>query len=134
AALENSKAGGATIELLAFLEERLVADANPEEGPAGLDEFARAFQQLLPAHGVDAIVEGPHARQHSRMRAGQFFRPPHYAHIATRLEQRFLHAAQVAGAIVHQRNHGRRIISDRGKFNGSLVPAASWFPVSFQPA
>jgi len=54
---EEAQPGGATVELVAPLEERLVADANAEERPARGDECLHALQQFLAPERRDAVVE-----------------------------------------------------------------------------
>jgi hypothetical protein len=56
-AWKYSQPGGATVELLALLEQRLVADTNAEEWPSGPDEFARGFQQFL----FSALIQSSNA-------------------------------------------------------------------------
>ena len=105
AAFEHAEAGGAGIEFVAPLKQRLIADADAEERFAGLDEIARGFEQFLFAEGVDAIVERADAGQHHRPRVADFRRRLHDAHVRADLEQRLLRAAQVAGAVIKQGNH-----------------------------
>ena len=118
-ALEDAQPGGATVELLALLEQRLVADADAEERTAGLDELARGLQQRLLVERLDAIVERADARQHDGPRVGHFLGLPGDAHVCPDLEQRLVDAAQVAGAVVNQSNHGRRIVRRRGSGRGN---------------
>jgi len=100
AALEDAEAGGAGIEFLAPLKQRLVADADAEKRFAGLDEIARGLEQFLFAQRVDAIVERADAGQDHRRRIADFARRLRNAHVRADLEQRFVDAAQVAGAVV----------------------------------
>src|SRR6266853_4639418 len=55
-ALKDSEAGRATVEFLALLKQRLVADADAEKGTSRLNELATRFQQCLLFHRVDTIV------------------------------------------------------------------------------
>jgi hypothetical protein len=100
AALKNSESGGAGIEFLAPFKQRLIADADAEERFAGLDEIARGFEQFLFAQRVDAIVERADAGQHHRAGVADFVGRLHDAHVRADLEQRFVDAAQIAGAVV----------------------------------
>ena len=100
AALENSESGGAGIEFLAPLEQRLIADADAEKRFAGLDEIARGFEQVLLAQRVDAIIERADAGQYHRPRIADFAWRPCNAHVRADLEQRFVDTAQIAGAVV----------------------------------
>ena len=104
-AAENAEARRATVELLALLEQRLVADADAEERPARLDELARGLQQFLLSQGMDAIVKRAHAGQHDRARVVHPFGPLHDAHVRADLEQRLVDAAQVAGAVIEEGDH-----------------------------
>ena len=56
-ALKYAETGGAGIEFLALLEQRLVADADAEKRFAGRDEFFCRIEQFLLPERVDAVVE-----------------------------------------------------------------------------
>ena len=101
--MKNAEAGGAGIEFLAPLKQRLIADADAEKRFAGLDEIARGFEQFLFAQRVDAIVERADAGQHHAARIADFVGLLHDAHVRADLEQRFVDAAQVAGAVIESR-------------------------------
>src|SRR3989442_1141485 len=64
-AWEDSQPRGAAIELLALLEQRLVADADSEEQPARSNEIAARLEQVLLLQRVQAIVEPSDPWQHS---------------------------------------------------------------------
>ena len=105
AALEYAEAGGAGIEFLTILKQRLVADADAEEGFAGTDEIARGFKQFLFAEGIDAIVEGADAGEHKAGGIADLAGMLHEADGSADLEQRFVDAAQVSGAVIKQGKH-----------------------------
>ena len=109
AATKNTESRRATIELLAPLEQRLIAHADAEKRFAGLDEIARGFEQLLLAESVDAIVERANAGQHDGLRAAHPFRVLHDLHVCTDLEQRLVDAAQVARTVIKQSNHAHTV-------------------------
>jgi len=54
----------------------------------------------LFAQRVDAVVEGPDARQHQGARVADFFRALDQPDFRPHLQQRFVDAAQVARAII----------------------------------
>src|SRR5207302_7438446 len=127
-ALENAKAAGATIELFAPLEQRLVADANTEEWTPGLDEFPRGFEQFLLLECVDAIIKGAHARQNRRSGAVYLRGPLDNPHLSADFQQCFVDASKVARTIVYQSNHAniiRRIPGYGNQSGVSLTPACS---------
>src|SRR6266496_619187 len=103
---KDAQTGRATVELFAPLEQSLIADADPEKRPAALDERARSFEQLLFPQSVDAIVEGAHAGQHHAARVFHGLGVLDNANVPTHLEQRLVDAAQVAGTVVKQCDHG----------------------------
>ena len=105
AAFENSQAGSAGIKLFAPLKERLVADTDAEERFASLDEGTHSFEQFLLLHGVQAIVKRANARQHDGAGAAHFRRRLRDADVRAGLEQRLVHAAQIAGAVIQKSNH-----------------------------
>jgi len=105
AALKNSESGGAGIEFFASFKQCLITDADAEKRFAGPDEIARGFEQFLFAQGVDAIVERADTGQNHRAGIADLIRPLHDAHVRAGLEQRFVDAAQVAGAVVEQGDH-----------------------------
>ena len=111
-ALENSQAGGAGIEFLAFFKQRLIADADAEKRFAGLDEIFRGVEQFLFAQRVDAIVERADAGQHQAARVADFIGPLHEPHVRADLEQRFVDAAQIAGTVIKQSNHATILATD----------------------
>jgi len=98
--LKNAESGGAGIEFLAPFKQRLITDADAEKRFAGLDEFACGFEQFLFAQRVDAIVERADAGQNHRAGIADFVWPLHDAHVRADFEQRFVDAAQIAGAVV----------------------------------
>src|SRR5262249_55661416 len=98
----------ATAELLAPLEQRLVADANAEEWFARLDKFSRSVEQFLFAHRVDAIVERPNTGQHDGARAVHALGALNHLNVRAHLEQRAVDTAQVSGAIIEQGDHLER--------------------------
>ncbi len=104
-AAKDAQPGGATVEFLAPLKERLIAHANPQKRLSAADKLPDRSQQILFLHGIDAIVEGAHAGEHQGAGGGDFFRAAHDAHLAARLEQRLLHAAQIAGIVVNESDH-----------------------------
>ncbi len=70
-------------------------------------------QPLLPER-LDAIVKRPDPGQHQGPRAGRFLRALGNAHFRANLEQGLVDAAQVAGAVVNQGNHARRVVRGVG--------------------
>ena len=113
-ALEESEAGRATVELLAALEHGLIADADAEERFARRGKIPGSRKQLLPLHGIDAVVERAHAGQHH---SGSLTYPVgrlHQFHLGTDEPQRLFHAAQVPGAVVQQGNHLIRLSQPLG--------------------
>jgi hypothetical protein len=100
APLKNPQPGGAGIEFLTFLKQSLVADANAQERTAGLDKFTRRFQQFLFAQRIDAVIESPDAGQHKATGIADLFGMLHQADLRADFEQRFVDAAQIAGAII----------------------------------
>ncbi len=100
AALKHAKSGGAGIEFFATFKERLIADADAEKGFASLDEIARCLEQFLFTQRIDAIIERADAGQNHRARIADFVRRLRNTHVRANLEQRFVNAAQVAGAVV----------------------------------
>ena len=111
-AAKNSQPRRATIELLAPLEQRLIADTDAEERFAGLDEIARGFEQFLFAQSVDAVVERAHARQHDGRRVTHLGGALCQAHVRADLEQRLVDAAQVARTVIKQSNHVESLATD----------------------
>src|SRR5688572_21603522 len=107
--LEYSQSRRAAIEFLALLEQRLVTDANPEKPPARFDEIAARLEQVLLLQRVQAIVECPNSRQHDRARVLHLGRARGEAHIRFEIAQRFVHAPEIAGAVIDQSNHRRSI-------------------------
>ena len=99
-ALKNAEAGGAGIKFLAAFKQCLITHADTEKRFAGFDKIFRSFKQFLFAQGVDAIIERPNAGQHEAVRVTDFIGALHKAHVGSDLEQRFVDAAQVAGAVV----------------------------------
>ena len=59
---------------------------------------------------LDAIVERADARQHQRPRVADLLGPLRDAHVRADLEQGLVDAAQVAGTVVNQSYHARRIV------------------------
>ena len=102
AAFENSESGGAGIEFLAPLKQRLITDADAEKRFAGLDEIARGFKQFLfcAAALMSQSSNAPDAGQNHRVSVADLARRLRDAHVRADLEQRFVDAGQVAGAVV----------------------------------
>lgn len=57
-AVKYAQPGRAAVELIAPLEQRLVADTNAQERPAGLNELAGGVEQLLFLERGDAVIKG----------------------------------------------------------------------------
>src|SRR5439155_21871186 len=106
--LENSQSRRAATKLLALLEQRLVADADPEKQPARFDEIAARFEQVLLLQRVQAIVERSHARQHNGTRVLHLRRASDEAHIRFEIAQRLVHAPEVSAAVTDHRNHATK--------------------------
>ncbi len=126
AAAEHAESRRATIELLAPLEQRLVTDANAEERPTGLDEFAGGLEQFLLAQRIDAVIKRTHAGQYNGPRVAHPLRALHDLHIRADLEQRLVDAAQVAGTVIKQSNHRANSVAPevvRVKYR--MLPASS---------
>ncbi len=82
----------------------------PRKGRPDCMNWRDGLQQRLSLERLDAIVERADARQHHRARLGHFLRLPRDAHFRADLEQGLVDAAQVAGAVVNQSNHARRVV------------------------
>ena len=97
----------------------------PRKGLPRLDELRARPQQPCLSHGVDAIVEGAHAGQNHGAGLGHFFRAAGDAHVGADLEQGFVDAAQVAGAVIKESYHGPRLCRERvaGNRRGMGRPA-----------
>ena len=108
-ALKNAESGGAGIEFFAPLKQRLIADADAEKRFAGLDEFARGFKQFLFAQRVDAVVKRADAGKHEAARIADLTGMLHEADVRADFEQGFMDAAQIAGTVIKQSNHGKMI-------------------------
>src|SRR5262249_18696634 len=98
---EHPQARCATVELFALLEQRLVPDANAQEWPAGLDEVPRRGKHPLAVQGLYTIVERPNTGQAHRPCASHFVGSLNHLYGRPDLEQRLMHAAQVARAVIH---------------------------------
>src|SRR5439155_23267184 len=118
---EDSQPRGAAIELLALLEQRLVADADSEEQPARSNEIAARLEQVLLLQRVQAIVERSDPWQHGGADILHLGRVSHEAHIRFQIAQRFVHAPEVAGTVIDQSNHPRSIRQSVEPFNGSTL-------------
>jgi len=105
APLENAEARGLAAELVAAFEQRLVADADPQEWASGSDELGDGRQQFLPRQGLDAIVERADTGQDQSPGPAEGLGAPHTPNIRSHVLERFLDAPQVAGSIVDQRDH-----------------------------
>ena len=68
-----------------------------------------SFKQLLPLHGVDAIVESADAREDGGTGVGHLGRALRDSNVSADFEQRFMDAAQIAGTVVEERDHGVRL-------------------------
>ena len=54
---------------------------------------------------MNAVIKGADARQHHPGGVRHLFGPDNQPDLGADFEQRFVHAAQVAGAVINQRNH-----------------------------
>src|SRR5258707_10596139 len=106
---KNSHPSRATVEFLAAFEQGLISDANPEKWPARADELTRRFEQRLFLHSMNAIVKCSDARQHDCSCIRHLARVLGDAYLCAHLEQRLMHAAQIAGTIIKQSNHANRL-------------------------
>ena len=122
-AAKNVQPRRATVELLALLKQRLVANANTKEQPAGADEVLHPAEQILALHRTDAIVERTHAGQHHRTRLPHVLGPGDDVDIRAHFAQSLLHAAQVAGTVIKQSNHGGSVGRGERVFNRRLAVA-----------
>ena len=102
---EDTETQGAGIELLAAIEQRLIPDADPEEGLAGANPLHRGGAESLAVHGVHAVVERAHTGQHHGMGLSELVRGRHAAHIAASGGQGLFNAPDVSGAIIKKREH-----------------------------
>jgi len=107
---KNSQPGGATVELVALVEQRLIPDANAEERSSGTDEIAARADHFLALERLQTIVERADTGQNRRPGIVQIGGTNGEANVRVEVTQRFVHAAQVARAIVNQSNHALTVV------------------------
>ncbi len=104
-AAEDAEAEGAGVELLAPFEEGLVADADSEERAAVLDPGVDGAVEFLPLKGVEAVIEGPDAREDNSGSVFESVRGLESADVGTDGNQCFFDAADISGAVIEEREH-----------------------------
>lgn len=99
-ASKHSNASRAAVELLAFLEERLVSDADSEKWAARRYEIANSGQQFLSLHGGDAVIERADAGKNDAACVLHAVRARCDVNVSSHFAESLFHAAQVAGPVI----------------------------------
>ena len=86
--------------LIAHVEEQLQPQTNAEERFARINGLQHRPVQLQPAQLGDGVLESAHARQHHFGGGGHFRRIAGHDGLVADLLEAFLHAPQVAHAVV----------------------------------
>ena len=106
-ALEQADALPAA-ELGRALEQQLHPQADPEHGPARLDELAQQVVVAEPAHLLHGLREGADAGQHHAVRAADTLVVARDLGLGAHVLERLLGRAQVAHAVVEDRDARHR--------------------------
>jgi hypothetical protein len=99
-ASKHSNPGRAAVELLAFLEERLVSNADSKERAARRNEIANSGQQFLSLHGGDAVIERADAGENDAACVLHPVRACCDVNVRSHFAESLFHAAQVAGPVI----------------------------------
>jgi len=83
--LKNPQPRGATVEFLTALEECLVTDADAQKRAARLDVSSAGFQELLPLHSLNTVIERTNSRQNNSPRAFHVARLLRNANVSSNL-------------------------------------------------
>ena len=102
-------AAPAPVDLRAALEEKLQAHANAEKWPVGPDVRKNRLHQPAAADRSNRISEGTNSRQHEMTRFGHDVWVVGDVGLDAHPLERLLHAAEVAAAVVDDRDHGRSL-------------------------
>jgi hypothetical protein len=95
---------GRTGRLIGGARQRVVGQRTRQQLAGGRVVDA-GLEERLAFEGPHAVIEGAHSRQDGSARVRHLFGPPHQAHLSANLEQRLVHAAQVAGTVIEQCDH-----------------------------
>jgi hypothetical protein len=102
---KNSDAFRATVELLAFLEQSLVTDANAKERFPALDLRSNFRQQILFLEGIQTIVECTDSWQDDSGIVGQLFRARDQMNVGPHFAQGFFNTPNISRTVINQGDH-----------------------------
>src|SRR5262249_10699113 len=124
-----------TAVLLRLFEEQLIAEADAQQWPALTRKLHDPAAQVPLLQLPQGRREGPHAGQHQAVGAGQLVEVGGHARGGSPLQYSTLDRAQVADAIVDDRDHPES--PDSPRLFGLVIRATLWtrarHPLSAQP-
>src|SRR5262249_14912943 len=124
-----------TAVLFRLFEEQLIAEADAQQWPALTRKLHDPAAQVPLLQLPQGRREGPHAGQHQAFGSGQLVVVGGRSRSGSDVQQRTLDRAQVADAVVDDRDHPES--PDRPKLFGLVIRATLWtrarHPLSAQP-